>query len=639
MQGRHSIRNSVGNDQPILADGRRRLDRREISVRWLAGTFLVGVTSCTMMGYALFAAVEGRKQLAIPAEALVASAEETPHGISQRGDRVGAARMAARAVDKAIIKVPVVVREGGADVVRPESFSLVRMSLASNYKVQKEYPAFDPFSIFASESSSDASASRVSAIYSSDVLSEISLKTVPFPASGSGVSGTDEMSTDEVEQDIRFNGALLASVTSASDSTYRVDPQRFADIAGVSEDITGSLSAKVLEENVTTSLAEDYDPSVPEFADDVILSRRRQTISSLLSASGYDDVGASGVEDALKKEIGTTELGDDEALRIGILQSGEMARIVRISLYRRSEHQLTLAVNDLNRLIPGTEPPMSDEVYAALNQQIPSIALSRDQQTIYDGIYRAALSYGMTEEMVRQIMRLVAARVDLQAPTRPTDKLEAFFSDVDEQGKATQDSELLFIRARFGDTVTAFYRFQDSESKAVDFYDSEGKGLRPMLLRSPVPNARLTSNFGGRMHPILGYVRAHTGTDLAAPQGSPIMAAGDGVVEKAGWAASYGNQTIIRHASGYVSSYSHQSGIAKGIKEGVRVAQGQIIGFVGSTGRSTGPHLHYELTVNGSRVDAMKARLPQVRDLSGKSYQQFNSDRQRIDGLISRSDT
>lgn len=591
-----------------------------------------------MMGYALFAAVEGRQQLAIPAEALVASGEEPPHETSTRGDRVVEARITARPVDNAILKVPVVMREAGVDVVRPESFSLVRMSLASNYKVQEDYPRFDPLSIFADGTSAEPSEVRVSAIYSSDIASEISLKITPFPGSGGGLSKSDEMSADEVEQDIRFNGALLASVT-LSDSTYRVDPQRFAALPEISPDITGSLSARVIEENVSTSFPEEYDPAVPEFADDVIPSRRRQTISELLSANGYEAAGVAGLVDAIQSRLGTSELGEEDALRVGIFQFGEMARIVRISVYRNGEHRLTLAMNDLNRLVTGTEPEMNDEVFAAMNQQPAIVSGTRDKQTIYDGIFRAALSYGMTREMVTQVLRLVAAKVDLQAATKPTDKLEAFFSVVDEQGKATAQSELLYIRARFGDTVTAYYRFQDPKTKAVDYYDSEGRGLRPLLLRTPVPNARLTSNFGGRMHPILGYAQAHTGTDLAAPQGSPIMAAGDGIVEKAGWAASYGNQTIIRHANGYSSSYSHQSGIAKGIKEGVRVAQGQIIGFVGSTGRSTGSHLHYELTVNGTRVDAMKTRLPQVKDLVGEVYEQFNSDRQRIDGLLNRSES
>ncbi|CAN7739916.1 M23 family metallopeptidase [Neorhizobium sp. LjRoot104] len=639
MQARNSIRKTIGNDQPIQADGRRTLDRREISLRWLAGTFLVGVTSCTMMGYALFAAVEGRQQLAIPAEAMIASGEEPPHETSRKGDRVVEARITARAADKAILKVPVVMREAGVDVVRPESFSLVRMSLASNYKLQEDYPRFDPLAIFADGTSAEPPESRVSAIYSSDIASEISLKITPFPGSGGGLSKSDEMSTDEVEQDIRFNGALLASVTSASDSTYRVDPQRFADLPEISPDITGSLTARVIEENVSTSFPEAYDPTAPEFADDVIPSRRKQTISELLSANGYDAAGVAGLVDVIQSRLGTNKLGEEDALRVGIFQFGEMARIVRISVYRSGEHRLTLAMNDLNRLVTGTEPEMNDEVFAAMNQQPATVSGPRDKQTIYDGIFRAALSYGMTREMVTQVLRLVAAKVDLQATTKSTDKLEAFFSIVDEQGKATAQSELLYIRARFGDTVTAFYRFQDPKTKAVDYYDSDGKGLRPLLLRTPVPNARLTSNFGGRMHPILGYAQAHTGTDLAAPQGSPIMAAGDGIVEKAGWAASYGNQTIIRHANGYISSYSHQSGIAKGIKEGVRVAQGQIIGFVGSTGRSTGSHLHYELTVNGTRVDAMKTRLPQVKDLVGDIYEQFNSDRQRIDGLLNRSES
>ena len=142
-----------------------------------------------------------------------------------------------------------------------------------------------------------------------------------------------------------------------------------------------------------------------------------------------------------------------------------------------------------------------------------------------------------------------------------------------------------------------------------------------------------------RRHPILGFSRMHTGVDWAAPRGTPIIAAGNGTVEKAGWdSGGYGNQTLIRHANGYVSSYNHQSAIAKGIKPGAKVRQGQVIGFVGTTGLSTGPHLHYELIVNGNKVDALKIRLPGGKSLEGKALVQFEVERKRIDDLLGRGD-
>lgn len=634
MQQTRLIRKSLGNDEPILADGRRALDRREISRRWLAGTFLVGLTSSALMGYALIAAFEGRQQLASPAEALAPGAK-VPHQISERGGRILPSGIASRAVDRTIIRAPVVVREGTVDLVRPETFSLVRMTLASNFSMQESYPAFDPLKVFVSgEVPDELPETGVSAIYSSDLVSEISLQVIPFPQTDVNLSEADEMTVGEIEQAIRSNGALLASLGSESDGIYRVDPLRFADASEIGPEITGSLLARVIEENVTTTLADDDETIFPEYEDDVITSNRRQLTSSAIKARGYDAAAAADVEKALNSFTGSDEMFEGQALRIGILRSGETARIVRFSLYQSGRHMLTLAINDRQRLVPGAEPPLNAEVFAALNEKAPPPLPAREQPTVYDGIYRAALSYGMTPPMITQVMRVVAADVDLQAKTKPTDRLEAFFSGADQEGRATAVSELLYFRARFGEVTKSFYRFQDPVTRLVDYYDGGGKGVRPLLLRRPVANARLTSNFGGRMHPTLGYVRNHTGIDLAAPQGTPIMAAGDGTVERAGWSSSYGNHTIVRHANGYVTSYSHQSAIAKGVKAGTRVRQGQIIGFVGSTGRSTGSHLHYELTVNGRRVDAMRTKLPQAGDLSGEILEQFASGRDRIEDLL-----
>ncbi|MCR5942684.1 M23 family metallopeptidase [Ochrobactrum sp. XJ1] len=633
MQHTKLIKLSLGTAEPISADGRRALDRREISLRWLTGTFLVGLTSCALMGYALLAAFEGRQQLGIPAEALV-TGRKVPHQISERGERIVQSKIALRPVDRTIIRAPIVVREGNTDLVRPESFSLVRMPLGSNFKVQEAYPPFDPLEIFANEGANVLPETGMSAIYSSDLVSEISLRTTPFPKTDAEFSVVDEMSVEEIEQEIRSNGALLSSLASNRDNRYRVDPLRFADASEISTDITGGLFAKVLEENVTTTIAENDKSAFSEFEDDVITSNRRQRISSTIEARGYDTAAAADVEKALSANTGDDELNEGQALRIGILRSGDTARIVRFSLYQNARHVLTLAVNDRQRLVSGVEPPMNEDIFAALNEQAPPTLPTGEQPTVYDGIYRAALSYGMTKTMIAQVMRLVAANVDLQAKAKPTDRLEAFFSAADQEGKATAASELLYLRTRFGDVSKSIYRFQDPATRLVEYYDSEGKGVRPLLLRRPVPNARLTSNFGNRVDPILGYMRRHSGTDLAAPQGTPIMAAGDGVIESAGWSSSYGNHTVIRHSNGYATSYSHQSAIAKGIEAGTEIRQGQIIGFVGSTGRSTGSHLHYEMTVNGTRVDSMRTKLPQVGNLAGDAFAQFVSGKKRIEQLL-----
>ena len=165
-------------------------------------------------------------------------------------------------------------------------------------------------------------------------------------------------------------------------------------------------------------------------------------------------------------------------------------------------------------------------------------------------------------------------------------------------------------------------------------FDEGGRTTRSFLLRNPIPTGRFTSGFGNRRHPILGYVRPHTGVDWAAPRGTPIIAPGDGTVDRAGWNGGYGRQTAIRYGDGYLTTFNHQSKIADGVIPGARVRQGQIIGYVGSTGQSTGNHLHYELLINGKKVDPMRVRLPSRQGLSGAALTAFLAEKKRIDNLL-----
>ncbi len=309
---------------------------------------------------------------------------------------------------------------------------------------------------------------------------------------------------------------------------------------------------------------------------------------------------------------------------------------MRASVYdQEGRHRSTAALNDRGLYVQGTQPPVSIALAAALEQDYVPAKARRDLPRIYDGVNRAALSYGLSDEMVARVVRLLASNVDLQGKLRPSDTLEVFFSAPDADGNASEDSELLFVRARIGGNEMRYYHFRDPQTGAVDYFDEEGKSIRQFLLRNPVPNGVFRSAFGMRRHPILGYRRMHTGVDWAAPRGTPIIAAGNGIVERAGWDSSgYGRQTIIRHANGYQSSYSHKNRIAEGIVPGARVRQGQVIGYVGSTGLSTGPHLHYELLVNGTKVDPMRVRLPDNKVLEGDTLTAFLEERERIDSLL-----
>jgi murein DD-endopeptidase MepM/ murein hydrolase activator NlpD len=629
---------SLGNEPPILADGRRAPDRREVSLRWLSGTFLTGITSSILMGVALFAALDGRQQLAIPAEAYATADSAQDNADSAqvtRGGRLIPTALAAKPSDRNILEVSTVVRDGEKEVVRRQPFAHVKMALAANHVTSEDYPAFDPLAIFSADTNIPAPANHTGAIYGSDVESEVSLKTIPFPIKEASFPLAASMSLDEVEENVRSNGSVLTDGNTQVSALYYVDPQRFAtDDTDV--DLTAGLAARIVEENMSVSTPEQVTSKMPEYADDVIPARQDTPIAAALTNAGYTQADADAIAGSIQPLFGSSELERGDVLRVGILQQGEQTDIIRASIYRGTKHLLTIAKDDSGSFVAGAEPPELDAVASAFDNDMAPVTAGRDLPSVYDGVYRAGLSYGMTKEMIAQIIKLLASNVDFQAQLKPADSLEAFFSVADKNGKATADSELLYVNAKFGDNETRFYRFEDPEDHSVDYFDQNGKSIRQFLLRNPVPNGVFTSGFGMRRHPILGFARMHTGVDWAAPRGTPIIATGNGVVEKAGWdSGGFGNQTLIRHANGYVSSYNHQSAIAKGIVPGAKVVQGQVIGFIGSTGMATGAHLHYELVVNGTKVDPLRIRLPGGKTLDGDALAKFEEERKRVDTLLS----
>ncbi|WP_404862924.1 M23 family metallopeptidase [Georhizobium sp. MAB10] len=637
MRSRRHSTSQLGNEPPLMADGRRAPDRREISLRWLSGTFLTGVTSCALMGIALFAAVNGREQLALPAQAMALSADgaETARRDVAKGGRIVASLVPSRPKDRSIMEVSTMIRDGDREVIRRKPFAHIQVALAANHQTQEEYPPFDPLAIFSTGTAEEAPATGdTSVIYGAQVESEVSLRTRDFPLGDTELAYGAAITVDEAEETVRSNGSILTDGSIQVAALHYVDPRRFAT-DGLDLDFSASLNSRVITENVSVSVQAPFDASAVEYLEDVIAVGEEREIIEAMATAGYDDSQAAMVSGIFANLAASSRLREGHVLRLGIEQRGEQTRIVRASIYDGTEHQLTLAENDRGYFVRAVEPANSEIVAAALDTDAVPVQSGRELPSVYDGLYRAALSYGMNAELTSQIVRLLASDIDFQARLRPTDRLEAFFSVEDERGEAGDDSELLFVNATFGDRSTRFYRFRNPEDQTIDYYDEEGRSVRQFLLRNPVPNGRFTSSYGMRRHPILGYSRMHAGVDWAAPSGTPILASGNGVVESAGWhSGGFGRHTEIRHANGYVSTYSHQSAIAKGVEPGARVTQGQVIGYVGSTGLSTGPHLHYELSVNGSKVDPMRVRLPDAKSLEGESLAAFNQERERIDQLM-----
>ncbi|MDH6235170.1 murein DD-endopeptidase MepM/ murein hydrolase activator NlpD [Mesorhizobium soli] len=624
----------LGNESPLIADGRSGPpDRREVSARWLSGTFLTGVTSSVLMGVALFAALDGREQLATPPEIAELAAMSTGSddgGQNAKADRLVQPRQIARAKDRRRMEVSMSSRIGDRDVVRTVPFVQIKMALAAGYKTSRSYPPFDPLDVFAEDGAAQTAA-PAGQIYGVKVESEMSLKTVDFPMESAAFDEKSDLSADEVEEVVRTTGAILTDGDVQVAALHYVDPERFGDSLAT-QALTGSYGVRIVPENVSVTKRSAADDSAMAYAEEIIPFSAEREIEDALADSGYTGQDAADMAEAISKMMNGSTLKAGTVLRVGLEVRGDEACIVRTSVYDRTQHILTIALNDQHQYVTTNEPDPNPELLTAFDDSAPTVARG-NLPSVYDGIYRAAFSYGMSKDMTKQLIKLLASDVDFQSRLNSSDRLEVLFSEPNGDDQASDDSQLLYVSATFSGTTRNFYRFQLNDG-SFDYFDEEGRSSKQFLLRNPLPNGTFRSGFGARRHPILGYTRMHTGVDWAAPTGSPIIAAGNGVVEKAGWAGGYGKQTIIRHPNGYETSYNHQSGFASGIVPGAKVRQGQVIGYLGSTGLATGPHLHYELMVNGTKVDPMRVRLPLGKVLKGDDLVAFKGERERIDDLL-----
>ena len=249
-------------------------------------------------------------------------------------------------------------------------------------------------------------------------------------------------------------------------------------------------------------------------------------------------------------------------------------------------------------------------------------------------LYNSASKSGVDPEIIIEFARIFGFEIDFQRDIRENDEYKIFYERYeDDEGEVHNNGNVLFAYMKNDGKEISLYRYTD-KNKVTGYYTSDGKSIERALMKTPINGARLSSTFGFRRHPILGYNKLHQGTDFAAPTGTPIMASGSGVVERASWFGAYGKFIMIRHNSTYKTAYAHLSGFAKGVRSGSRVQQGQVIGYVGSTGRSTGPHLHYEVLVNGKRVNSQKLNLPSGKNLVGAEKEDFENIKKNIDKLM-----
>ncbi|MEL6387192.1 MAG: M23 family metallopeptidase [Pseudomonadota bacterium] len=353
--------------------------------------------------------------------------------------------------------------------------------------------------------------------------------------------------------------------------------------------------------------------------------KRRDTLADMITR-----LGASPADTyRALKPVYEKELLDPRRLRPGLeteltfeeLEDGSLS-LVGMTLRAEDDHSLIV-----DRLSDG-----SFDATRLDTKLFP--AHKRISETIETTIYQAALSAGARDQQVVDFAQVFAYDIDFQREIHPGDTFEMVYEAfVDERGNPVRAGELIYAALDGKATTKGFYRFETPDDGVSDYYASNGESATKFLMKTPINGARLSSSFGYRRHPISGYNRLHKGTDFAAPTGTPVYAAGHGVIERSSRFGGYGHYVRIRHANGYQTAYAHLSRYGAGIKSGRRVRQGQVIGYVGSTGASTGPHLHYEVIKNGKHVNAMRLKLPTGRKLGGPILEAFDLHRAGVDQL------
>ncbi|MFG1299676.1 M23 family metallopeptidase [Xanthobacter sp. V3C-3] len=631
------------------------IDRRRVSMRWFAATLLTALCGSFLMGGAVYAALDGEHRFALMPEKVrnairgALALGERPVNGARKGDRMSLLGDASSA--RQTFRVSTATKVGDREIIKVRPFTRVSANLAmSTTSVSANIPRFNPAQLVADSASKEEAAPQAEPTGEVTLVMR-DLSSLPQSARIGAATPMEnvlvkvrevaELSRAQPGQPVAGQAVhgLPAAITGAAGFTPSASGP-YLSYASVGDTAgTQALPASALPAGhaLPAPTAPDNISFVPktsdetsggnDWSDSTVVVKKGDTIVSILVDNGVSKEDARAVAAAFGRgREGTVK--DGLRMRLLLQEENKKVRPLRVSLFSDLGHEGTVALSDKDEFVNVPEP--SETEIAGVSEDTdddsgPGIRL-------YESIYETALRNDVPRNVIADIIRVYSFDVDFQRRVRPGDNFEVLFSD--DPGAS---NEVLFAALTVNKETRRYYRFQTSDDSVVDYYDEDGKSAKKFLVRKPMAGGVMRSPFGYRRHPILGYSKLHTGVDWADAIGTPIYAAGNGTIIYATWKSGYGKHTEIQHANGYVTTYSHQSGFARGIREGVTVRQGQLIGYIGTTGLSTGPHLHYEVKINGNFVDPMRIRLPRGRALDGRFLTEFKRERERIDALLNHA--
>ncbi|MGY4303855.1 murein DD-endopeptidase MepM/ murein hydrolase activator NlpD [Bradyrhizobium sp. USDA 4369] len=649
----------LGHEPPLSVDGSEAavIDRRRVSVQWFSGTILTGLCGAALIGGAVFASLDGEMTFARMPERV----ESALRGAFGANDRVATLRKSDRlpppseaALARNVVRVSTVTRAGSRELIRVRPYVRISGNLSmTTSDLSAKIPPFNAQRLL-NDGDNDKTGSGEDPNNPEAVEpdAEVSFVTKDLAGVLPKAKIAASVALDEIVMRVRDaanwrgnnGGVRYASLANAAADATGVQGVQGGDLKlsyagdGTSLDPYAGFETRVVPENVTLlPKTKDQITGGNPLGERVHLVKKGDTVTSILRDQGATPDEAKAIAAQLGTRGRDGGLKEGEKLRILMAPSspapGARLQPFRVIVANETMIEAVAALSDLGKYVAVDVQSMNTVTETADNTND-----EEDDGTgvrLYQSIYETAMRNKVPAPVIEDMIRIYSYDVDFQRKVQPGDSFDVFYAGDDDDKPATTDkSEVLFASLTVGGETKKYYRFQTPDDSVVDYYDETGKSAKKFLVRKPVNNAIMRSGFGGRRHPILGYVKMHTGVDWATAYGTPIFASGNGVLEKVGTEGGYGKYIRIKHNNGYETAYGHLSAFAKGMEPGKRVRQGQVIGFVGSTGMSTGPHVHYEILVNGRFVDPMRVKLPRGRSLEGQMMASFEKERDRVDQMM-----
>ena len=603
-------------------------DGASCRIKWLASTCLAGIVGVCLIGVAIYASlnmadgsgmVSSIKRASLAALEPMRTATLAKSGQSaggQKEDRIHLTE--AGFATRQVIHDTVIERHGSREFITIKPYLRIVAGLGTESPADADQlPPFNPFKLYSDATPVGASGEA------EDAPQAVSVNVVEVPGGILPQSDGVELKPEDVGRLVAEAAEIFAYAEGANAGDGEA---RLIQAAYHPEDGLGSQQTTVISKSTDDTAEAEDEPFEDLYAGAQVKTLKvgsGDTFMSLFTKIEAEPAQAKEVIDALEPIFSAKDLKPGQEVRFTLVpapsDTGQMEP-AKVSIFAKGTHLATAARNRQAVFVASTEPIGDD---AAKLQQASARA------TLYTSFYHAALEQKIPDETILKLLRVHSYDVDFKQKTKSGDSFDLFF----DSGNEGELGELLYTSMTINGEARKFYRFRTPDD-VVDYYDEQGNSAKKFLMRNPVRGGRFTSGFGDRRHPLLKYMRMHNGVDWAAPTGTPIAAAGDGTVEQVGGRGGYGNYVRLRHANGFSTAYGHMSRYAAGVAPGVTVKQGQIIGYVGSTGLSTGPHLHFEVLVNNGYVNPMTIQVPRGLQLTGRQLAEFQRERRRIETLM-----